>query len=116
MAETRVARCRRLRRDSTDAEAVLWQHLRGRRMGGFKFRRQYPCGPFYLDFYCPDERLAIELDGGQHFEARGQAYDRHRDEFLAARRITVMRFPCDQVFTEIDGVLMAIAFALGIER
>jgi len=84
-------------------------------MGGFKFRRQYPCGPFYLDFFCPDTRLAVELDGGQHFEAHAQRSDERRDQFLAARRITVMRFPCDQVFRELEGVLTAIAFALAIE-
>jgi len=62
-----LARRRALRRDGIDAEAVLWLYLRAKRFGGLKFRRQHPCGPYILDFYCPRALLAIELDGGQHF-------------------------------------------------
>jgi type I restriction enzyme M protein len=109
-----LARRRRLRREATLAEAALWALLRGRRLGGFKFRRQHPCGPFILDFFCPERRLAIELDGGQHFEPRARAYDDWRTEFIAARGITVVRFPCDQVLRRTEGVLVAIAFALGV--
>jgi very-short-patch-repair endonuclease len=110
-----LARRRHLRREATLAEAALWALLRGRRLGGFKFRRQHPCGPFILDFFCPERRFAIELDGGQHFEARARAYDDWRSEFLAARRITVVRFPCDQVLRRTEAVLVAIAFELGID-
>jgi very-short-patch-repair endonuclease len=110
-----LARRRRLRRDATLAEAALWSLLRGRRLGGFKFRRQHPCGPFILDFFCAQQRLAIELDGGQHFEPRVRAYDDWRSEFLAARRINVVRFRCDQVLRRTESVLVAIAFALGID-
>jgi len=66
--DTPLARRRQLRRSSTDAEAFLWYHLRSRRLAGFKFRRQHPYGPFILDFFCAERNLAIELDGGQHFE------------------------------------------------
>ena len=112
MASSLVHR-RALRRDQTDAEGVLWRDLRGRRLAGFKFRRQHPLGPFILDFYCPERKLAIELDGGQHFEPARRAYDSRRSEFLTARGITVLRFRCDRVFREPQGVLVAIAFALG---
>ncbi|HXI59825.1 MAG TPA: DUF559 domain-containing protein [Polyangia bacterium] len=108
-----LARRRQLRHSSTDAEAALWSHLRGRRLGGFKFRRQYPCGPFILDFFCPVRRLAIELDGGQHFEASAVAYDARRSRFLATKGIRVLRFASDQIFRETDAALMTIAFALG---
>jgi very-short-patch-repair endonuclease len=108
-----LARCRQLRHRSTDAEAALWSHLRSRRMGGFKFRRRYPCGPFILDFFCPVRRLAIELDGGQHFEASVAAHDARRRRVLATRGISVLRFAADQIFRETDAVLMTIAFALG---
>jgi len=111
-----LARRRLFRHHLTDAEAELWKHLRRHQIGGFKFRRQHPCGPFVLDFYCVAKRLAIELDGGQHLEPRGLAYHRRRDAFLAARGITVLRFPCDQVFRELEGILVAIAFELGVER
>ena len=110
----RLARCRQLRRNSTDAEAAVWTLLRAKRFAGFKFRRQYPCGPYILDFYCPARRLAIELDGGQHFEATTQIYDEQRSVYLRNCRIVVLRFPNDVVFKEPEGVLDAIALALGV--
>jgi very-short-patch-repair endonuclease len=113
MPALQLVRCRQLRHRSTNAEAALWSHLRSRRKGGFKFRRQYPCGPFILDFFCPVRRLAIELDGGQHYEAAAVAYDARRSRFLANRGISVLRFAADQIFRETDAVLMTIAFALG---
>ena len=61
---------RSLRRNQTDAERALWQHLRGKRFQGFKFRRQHPYGLYILDFVCLEARLVIELDGGQHQVAR----------------------------------------------
>jgi very-short-patch-repair endonuclease len=106
---------RELRRRATDAEAALWSILRGHRFAGAKFRRQHPCGPHVLDFYCPRKRLAIELDGGQHYQPAGQAADALRDEYLATRRITVLRFGSDLIFRERDGVIAAIAVALGVE-
>ncbi len=110
-----LVRRRELRRNSTDAENTLWFHLRGRRFLGFKFRRQHPCGPFILDFFCAQRRLAIELDGGQHFEPAAQAYDARRTRFLEGRGIAVLRFGSDLVFRELDGVLLAIAAALEVD-
>ena len=112
---TALARRRELRRNSTDAEAALWSHLRAHRFAGFKFRRQHSCGPFILDFFCTRRKLAIELDGGQHYEPEAQAYDARRTDYLARRGITVLRFATDLVFRETDGVLSAIADALGID-
>jgi very-short-patch-repair endonuclease len=109
-----LARRRDLRRNSTDAEAALWSCLRAKRFAGFKFRRQHPCGPYILDFYCPAARLAIELDGGQHFEAAAQAYDERRTEYLRRRDIEVLRFSTHLVFTETAAVIEGIALALGI--
>jgi very-short-patch-repair endonuclease len=113
--DVRLARRRQLRRDSTDAEAALWWHLRAHRFADFKFRRQHSCGPFILDLFCSGRKVAFELDGGQHFEASSQAYDGRRTAYLASKGITVLRFPTDLVFRERDGVLKAIALALGIE-
>jgi len=59
-------RARSLRKSLTDTERLLWSKLRGRRFGGFKFRRQVPLGPFIADFVCFEQRLIVELDGGQH--------------------------------------------------
>jgi very-short-patch-repair endonuclease len=61
------------------------------------------------------KRLAIELDGGQHYQPAGQAADALRDEYLATRRITVLRFGTDLIFREREGVIAAIAVALGVE-
>jgi very-short-patch-repair endonuclease len=109
-------RRRALRRDMTDAEAALWSELRDRRLGGFKFRRQHPCGPFILDFYCSEAALAIEVDGGQHFEEGAALYDAERTAFVRRRGIEVLRFANDLIFTDRLEVLEAIAAALGIGR
>ena len=109
-----LARRRQLRRDSTDAEAILWFHLRAKRFAGFKFRRQHSCGPFILDFYCASKRMAIELDGGQHFDPVAQEYDDRREAYLRDRGIEVLRFGNDLVFKELAAILDEIARALGI--
>jgi very-short-patch-repair endonuclease len=99
-----------LRRLSLAARTALWFHLRGRRLAGFEFRRHHLCGPFVLDFFCSRRQLAIELVRDR------RARDPRRDRLLAARGITVLRFPCDQVFRETEAVLTAIAFALATAR
>src|SRR5688572_22698188 len=73
-----TARARALRQASTDAERLLWSRLRNRQLAGLKFRRQRPIGPFYLDFYAEVPRLAVEVDGGQHYTLDGQARDAAR--------------------------------------
>ena len=73
-----LAFARELRRQQTDAEAVMWSLLRDRRLAGCKFRRQYPLGPYVLDFYCQEARLAIELDGGAANEPGRAAIDELR--------------------------------------
>jgi very-short-patch-repair endonuclease len=65
--EMALARRRALRGRATDAERLLWRLLQARQLLGLKFRRQHPVGPYIVDFYCADRRLAVELDGGQHF-------------------------------------------------
>lgn len=115
MTDVPLKRRRQLRRDATPAEIALWSMLRAHRFGGFQFRRQHPCGPFILDFFCARRRLAIELDGGQHFEQAGLEYDARRDRYVQARGITVLRFATDLVFSEPEGVLTVIAQHLGID-
>jgi very-short-patch-repair endonuclease len=107
-----LTRRRALRHNGTDAEAVLWFQLRAKRLSGFKFRRQHPCGPYILDFYCPRKHLAVELDGGQHFEPVAQAYDERRTAYLRRRGVNLLRFTNDVVFTELDAVLDEIARVL----
>jgi very-short-patch-repair endonuclease len=106
-------RRRQLRRRSTDAEAVLWRHLRDSRLGA-KFRRQHSIGPFIVDFYCPAARLVIELDGGQHYEDADAQYDRWRTAELERHRARVLRFPNDVVVQSPEVVLTVIAEALQV--
>lgn len=78
---------RELRNNATPAEVVLWKALQGKKLDGFKFRRQHSIGYYILDFFCPGANLAIELDGDHHFSEEGLEYDRQRDEFLSGARI-----------------------------
>ena len=103
---------RALRRDSTDVERLLWRLLRDRRFENLKFRRQHPVGPFILDFYCPARCLAVELDGGQHFEPETLCRDRNRTRYLQQRGIRVLRFTNLETLHERAGVLSALANAL----
>ena len=101
---------RKLRKHQTDAERHLWFYLRGRRLGGYKFRRQYQVGPYILDFICLKKKLAIELNGGQHNEQ--SEYDDQRTNYLAERSYVVMRFWNHEVFQETKDVLEMILEAL----
>jgi very-short-patch-repair endonuclease len=98
-------RRRELRRNQTDAEKVLWAHVRSKKFLGMKFFRQYSVGPYILDFYCPEIKLAVELDGGQHSQPENREYDNARTEYIRAHGINVMRFWNNEIMSEIDGVL-----------
>jgi len=108
MREERVAFRRSLRSNLTLAEVPLWERLRRRQLCGYKFRRQHPVGRYVLDFYCVEQRLAVEVDGESHFAGSGPARDRRRDEFLAGLRIRVLRFTNPEVMGEMDGVVEVI--------
>lgn len=87
-----------LRNSATSAEAVLWTYLKNRQLDGRKFRRQHSIGPYIADFYCPSERLIIELDGAYHFTSAGRERDRKRDQYLQNKGIKVLRFENRVVF------------------
>lgn len=84
----------------------MWQEVRGKKIGGVRFHRQYSVGPYILDFFCPAFRLAIELDGEQHKDEK--KYDVERDNFLKGQDITVIRFWNDEIINNIEGVLQKI--------
>ncbi|MGH6769047.1 MAG: endonuclease domain-containing protein [Xanthobacteraceae bacterium] len=105
MAST-VHNARRLRKHQTDAERVLWFRLRDRRLGGWKFRRQKSLNGFVVDFCCPDAKLVVELDGGQHSERQPQ--DERRTRNLEASGYLVLRFWNHDVLQNTDGVLEEI--------
>ena len=88
-------RARILRKNSTDAERKLWQHLRRYQINGYKFRRQHPIGPYVVDFVCFEKRLIIEVDGGQH--AQQVEDDNARTEWLQSQGFQVLRFWNNQV-------------------
>ena len=94
----------------TDAEHRLWYHLRGRRFGQRKFRRQVPLGDYIVDFLCEEARLVVELDGGQH--ASQHAYDDARTAWLNKRGYSVLRFWNNDVLGNTEGVLEEIAATL----
>ncbi len=96
---------RALRRDQTDAELCLWQFLRDRQLGNCKFRRQVPVGPYFLDFYCCEKKLAVELDGGGHADDLQMVHDAQRDAFLRRAGIRVLRYWNNQMLHETKDVL-----------
>ncbi len=98
-----------MRVDSTDAEKTLWRRLRGRLLLGRKFYRQKPIPPYIVDFYCYEERLVIELDGGQHADIKSRNYDLRRTHFLEMRGLRVMRIWNGDVLANLEGVLQTIA-------
>jgi very-short-patch-repair endonuclease len=109
-----IERARDLRHRDTHAEARLWNVLRAGRLGGWKWKRQVPFGPFFLDFLCVEASLVVELDGGQH--ADQVAYDVRRTAYLVARGLHVLRFWNSAVLTNRDGVCLSILEACGGNR
>jgi very-short-patch-repair endonuclease len=102
-------RRKELRSTLTPAEASLWKSLQRSQVNGKKFRRQHSVGPYILDFYCPECRLAVELDGQGHFNSMTSEYDYRRDEYLKNLNIRVLRFENRLVFENLEGVLHMIS-------
>src|SRR5262245_27816914 len=105
---SKTSTARRLRRNATIAEQRLWYKLRSRSLGGMKFVRQEPIGPYIVDFVCRELRLIVEVDGGQHNDSQR---DTIRDQWLREHGYRVLRFWNNDVLQNTDGVLEAIAEA-----
>lgn len=99
---------RELRQSSTQAEKILWQHLKNRNLMGLKFRRQYSVDQFVLDFYCPEIKLAIELDGKIHLDKKVKNHDENRDGFIKGFGIKIIRIGNDLILEDIQQVLELI--------
>lgn len=99
---------RKLRKEMTPAERLLWSRLRDRRLAGFKFRRQVPVGPYIVDFLCAEARVIVEIDGGQHNFPDARAQDQERTRFLEAKGYKVLRFWNNEVLGNLEGVLTVI--------
>jgi very-short-patch-repair endonuclease len=108
----KTGRARQLRHQSTDAERKLWNRLRSRAVGGFKFVRQEPIGRYVVDFICRERSVVIEVDGGQHATDRRDVV---RDRWFADHQFRVLRFWNNDVMSNIEGVLETIATALQVE-
>ena len=100
---------RTLRNNLTTAEAVLWNRLKSSQLDNRKFRRQHSVGEFILDFYCPQEKLAVELDGAGHFAAAGNLHDAARTEYLNSVGIRVVRFENKLIWSALESVVQTIA-------
>jgi very-short-patch-repair endonuclease len=103
---------RALRKNSTDAERILWSELRDHRLNGASFRRQVPIETYIADFVCHAAKLVIELDGGQHFSDGKEATDARRSEIIEAKGFRIVRFSNHDIMSNRAGVLETIAAAI----
>ena len=103
-----TARRQTLRNNMTEPEKRLWQILRNQQMG-VKFRRQHGIGHYIVDFYCPERKLVIEVDGDSHYTDDAQHYDTVRADFMLALGITTMRFTNHDVMTNLNHIYQQIA-------
>ena len=93
-----------------EPEQILWYYLRGKNIKGYKFRRQHSVGNFILDFYCPELRLGVEIDGDSHFiNNTTKNYDQNREEFLKSQNIKVIRFTNTEIRENIEAVVDEIS-------
>jgi len=105
---------RELRISSTEAEKLLWENLRNRRLNGLKFRRQHPISQFVADFYCNDRQLVVELDGDIHNEKEVNEYDKGRTFELEKLGLMVIRFRNEEVLSNVSEVLRKILEATAL--
>jgi len=97
-----------LRKNMTDAERLLWSRIRRKQLKGLQFYRQKTIGNYIVDFYCPELKLVIEVDGGQHYSAKGKDKDCIRDDYMKKSGIIVLRFSDRDVLKRIDAVIEKI--------
>ena len=102
-----------MRKNATDAERLLWRHLRGKNMAGVKFRRQQPLGNYIVDFISHSRRLVIELDGGHHALQREK--DALREQFIEQEGYRILRFWNNEVLQNLEGVLEVIRIGIATD-
>ena len=100
----------------TDAERLLWSKIRRKQLKGFQFYRQKIIGNYIADFYCPELKLVIEVDGGQHYSAEGRENDHMRDAYMTRAGITVVRFSDRDVLKNIEAVMEEIWKKLSLKN
>nr|WP_299644729.1 DUF559 domain-containing protein [Devosia sp.] len=106
-------RARRLRREMSLPEVILWRQLRDRQLAGFRFRRQHPIGPYILDFFCAEMRLCVEVDGRAHDSSAAAAHDEDRTRWLEQHGIRVHRVLASDVLDpkHLEAVCKSIVLA-----
>jgi very-short-patch-repair endonuclease len=108
-----VIRARKLRREMTLPEVLLWNALRAA-SDGFRFRRQHPVGPYVLDFFCPSVRLAVEVDGAAHDMGDNPARDEQRDAWLERQGIRTLRIPAREVLADVEVAMTFVRSACAV--
>lgn len=111
---SRTTFVRELRKNSTDAERLLWRQLRGKQLKGYKFRRQEQIGAFVVDFICYEKKLIIEADGGQH--ALNVEKDEMRTAWFKEQGFTLLRFWNHEILQNIDVVMASISRAVDLSE
>jgi len=100
---------RRMSRNSpTKPESIFWGRVKGRQISNCKFRRQHGIGNYIVDFYCPEVKLAIEIDGESHYKKRAVEYDKRRTKYIESLGIKLIRFTNDDIMKNIDGAMRTI--------
>ena len=98
-----------LRKNMPPAEILLWYELKGKKILGYKFRRQYSVERYIVDFYCPKAKLVIEVDGDSHFtDEKAMEYDRKREEYIKSNNIDIIRFTNLEIYYDLERVLEKI--------
>ena len=108
----KITLSRQLRKDSTEAERMLWAKLKGYQLAGLKFRRQEPIGTYIVDFVCFEKKIVIEVDGGQHGEESVRQRDAERTLWLEGEGFRILRFWNNDVLTNMEGILEIIKRAV----
>lgn len=93
-----------LRNNPTRVETLLWNILKGRRLGGYKFRRQHGVGNYVVDFYCAQKKVSVEADGEVHDSEQSKKNDRNRDVFIEKYGIKILRFANDEIERNIEEI------------
>ena len=99
---------RSLRNNMPKAETVIWSKLKGKQLLGYKFRRQYSVDRYVIDFYCPELKLAVEIDGDSHFQNDAESDDKYRQAFIESFGVQFLRFTNEDVFKNPDGVIETV--------
>jgi very-short-patch-repair endonuclease len=97
-----------LRKNQTNAERIIWNYLKAKRLDNLKFKRQHSIDWYIADFYCADKRLVIEIDGGSHFTKHAVEYDNNRTKLFNFYKIAVIRFTNEEIYNDIENVLNKI--------